>query len=196
MKKSTVILFVLTTIVPLIVQDASATPSKSSLCSSCHRVDSSVSVQTTFQGCNGSNANYSVSVTNTYSGQEGWAVFDAGTNIQHAYGGSGTFSVLGGRSYEIWGVSKDPSSMYGSNFTSVYAECSNGSCTPTAPTERRRLCFDGLDNDCDGLIDADDPDCGLEICSNGMDDDGDGKVDCDDKKDCHKDPNCPHPQPR
>jgi hypothetical protein len=46
-----------------------------------------------------------------------------------------------------------------------------------------RDCHDGWDNDCDGLADADDPDCaGLvtEQCANLADDDGDGKIDCAD----------------
>ena len=46
-------------------------------------------------------------------------------------------------------------------------------------------CSDGLDNDCNGLTDASDPECTplSEICDNGTDDDGDGLVDC-------ADPNC------
>jgi hypothetical protein len=40
-------------------------------------------------------------------------------------------------------------------------------------------CNDGLDNDCDGLIDLDDPDCQQpEICD-GLDNDGDGMIDED-----------------
>ncbi|MCU7811083.1 MAG: hypothetical protein KZQ77_07585, partial [Candidatus Thiodiazotropha sp. (ex Notomyrtea botanica)] len=43
-------------------------------------------------------------------------------------------------------------------------------------------CTDGLDNDCDGLSDANDPDCETlpEICDNGIDDDGNGLTDCED----------------
>ncbi len=40
-------------------------------------------------------------------------------------------------------------------------------------------CQDGLDNDCDGLIDLDDPDClEPEVCD-GIDNDGDGEIDED-----------------
>lgn len=40
-------------------------------------------------------------------------------------------------------------------------------------------CDDGIDNDGDGLIDRDDPDCDVEICDNGVDDNENGLVDCD-----------------
>jgi hypothetical protein len=47
----------------------------------------------------------------------------------------------------------------------------------TSPT-----CSDGQDNDCDGLADANDPDCTvpLEVCDNGLDDNSNGLVDCED----------------
>ncbi len=51
-------------------------------------------------------------------------------------------------------------------------------CTPTEPTEVS--CSDGLDNDCDGLIDAGDPDCqGPMSCS-----------DYPDRGSCNNDPGC------
>jgi len=61
------------------------------------------------------------------------------------------------------------------------------------------ICDDGVDNDCDGMIDCADKQCGAnpacapavtpEICDDGIDNDGDGKVDCADR-DCRKDPHC------
>ncbi|MFH2008299.1 MAG: kelch repeat-containing protein, partial [bacterium] len=52
------------------------------------------------------------------------------------------------------------------------------------------ICGNGVDDDGDGLVDCDDPDCNeqptcypWEDCGNGLDDDGDGRVDC-------ADPNC------
>jgi hypothetical protein len=61
--------------------------------------------------------------------------------------------------------------------------CNNGTledtCTPGDPTEPIEVtCDDGLDNDCDGLTDAADPDCGM-ACS-----------DYADKGSCNNDPNC------
>lgn len=46
-------------------------------------------------------------------------------------------------------------------------------------------CYNGIDDDGDGLIDCADPDCDCtEICDNGIDDDGDGLVDADDPDCC------------
>jgi hypothetical protein len=55
------------------------------------------------------------------------------------------------------------------------------------PANEPEICDNGIDDDEDGLIDGDDPDCqtppSTEICDNGIDDDNDGLIDEDD-------PNC------
>ncbi|MFC1482608.1 kelch repeat-containing protein, partial [Myxococcota bacterium] len=58
------------------------------------------------------------------------------------------------------------------------------------PTWADEICGNGTDDDADGEVDCDDPDCNawldclpLEVCDDGTDDDGDGLVDC-------ADPNC------
>jgi hypothetical protein len=38
-------------------------------------------------------------------------------------------------------------------------EIGGGGCVPTSNKEKGPRCRDGIDNDCDGLIDGDDPDC-------------------------------------
>jgi len=59
-------------------------------------------------------------------------------------------------------------------------------------------CTDGDDNDGDGLIDCEDPDCAshpdcvAEICDDGTDNDDDGLIDCDDP-DCAADEACGGP---
>jgi len=73
-------------------------------------------------------------------------------------------------------------------FASYYSEVAQwldpSGCVPTTED-----CSNGIDDDCDGLVDGDDPDCPIcvpttEDCSNGIDDDCDGLVDGDD-------PDCP-----
>ncbi len=55
-------------------------------------------------------------------------------------------------------------------------------CSWTAP----EVCADDVDNDLDGLVDCDDPDCAASLscleasCDNALDDEHDGLVDCDD----------------
>lgn len=63
----------------------------------------------------------------------------------------------------------------------------------------KEVCYDTIDNDCDGLVDCDDPECTgapncmpqptPELCDDGRDNDNDGLIDCDDP-DCRKDPYC------
>ena len=76
--------------------------------------------------------------------------------------------------------------------------CSGGvegdNCTPGDPTEpgAEVSCTDGLDNDCDGLTDANDPDCAVcvpdetpeQSCFDGSDNDCDTQTDCSDLADC------------
>ena len=75
-----------------------------------------------------------------------------------------------------------------------YMDMCGGTCTGVEE------CANGLDDDYDGLVDCDDPDCAgdpicipvPEDCANGIDDDGDGFIDCDDNE-CFGDPACPQP---
>jgi cysteine-rich repeat protein len=55
-------------------------------------------------------------------------------------------------------------------------------CGPPHPIEPLGLCADGIDNDCDGFIDCDDPDCTADpacgaVCGNGV---IEGAEECDD----------------
>lgn len=73
-------------------------------------------------------------------------------------------------------------------FASYYSQVAQwldpSGCVPTAED-----CGNGIDDDCDGLVDLDDPDCPIcvpttEDCGNGIDDDCDGLVDLDDSDCC------------
>jgi hypothetical protein len=85
-------------------------------------------------------------------------------------------------------------------------------CVPTNDREKGKTCRDGIDNDCDNLVDGDDPDCGGTVCTptepvettcnDGEDNDCDGLTDgadpdcpmvCEnytDKETCNVDPGC------
>ena len=66
-----------------------------------------------------------------------------------------------------------------------------------------RICHGGFDEDDDGRIDCEDPDCRgapscfdvREICDDGIDNTGDDHIDCDDVT-CHLEPGCPPPNVR
>ena len=67
--------------------------------------------------------------------------------------------------------------------TAIGPVCTQDQAAGTEGPFGDATCGDGLDNDCDGLTDADDPDCDeplVEICDNGVDDTGNGLVDCAD----------------
>ncbi|WP_425422548.1 hypothetical protein [Phaeodactylibacter xiamenensis] len=53
---------------------------------------------------------------------------------------------------------------------------------PPPPSFTEEVCNNGIDDDGDGLVDNEDPDCqeNAEICNNGIDDDGDGLTDGED----------------
>ncbi len=65
-------------------------------------------------------------------------------------------------------------------------ECQDGQCIGTVPAE---ICNNGVDDDCDTLVDGADPDCAgsstIEVeCGDGLDNDGDLAIDCADS-DCN-----------
>jgi len=66
--------------------------------------------------------------------------------------------------------------------------------TPELSSVNEFQCGDGADEDLDGLLDCDDPDCAerppcVEDCANDVDDDGNGLTDCDDPR-CTDDDAC------
>ena len=92
-----------------------------------------------------------------------------------------------------YGVCPDCGIDHGCTYDGDDCNDDNRHVNPGMNEFNKKQCSDGLDNDCDGLVDAEDFECGggssTEICDNGIDDDADGKVDCADR-DCRKDPAC------
>jgi hypothetical protein len=74
----------------------------------------------------------------------------------------GWMDIIGGLGPPAPGVPTDWQALY---------ECGDGPpvCVPTEDPEVS--CDDGLDNDCDGMIDGDDPDCATQpvVCSDILD---------------------------
>ncbi|MFT5681839.1 MAG: hypothetical protein ACI8RZ_002757 [Myxococcota bacterium] len=106
----------------------------------------------------------------------------------------------------VWYADSDGDG-YGSSFSSVETCDMPGSyvaddtdCDDSAATTfpgAEETCDDGIDSDCDGLVDCEDGDCFSEFlcdedCSDGGDNDNDGLTDCDDD-DCIWVDGCLHP---
>ena len=117
------------------------------------------------------------------------ANFNDGTTIYT--GGGQTYTdtnVIVGTTYFYTVFSYDTSNNYS---TGIYI--SGNLASSIIPPVTNEICNNNIDDDSDGSIDCNDPDCGnavncqiqpqAENCSNGIDDDGDGLVDCDDN-DC------------
>ncbi len=101
--------------------------------------------------------------------------------------GSYTLSPIVEGTYQLTAI------LYNHSNQSKTVTVSTGQSTPVNFTLAQlgsEDCFDGLDNDGDGLIDCDDNDCGPEcnsleeICGDGIDNDLDGQTDCFDQ-DCN-----------
>jgi len=72
---------------------------------------------------------------------------------------------------------------YAGGTLSCNSTCTGFVTTGCSNSTGETICNDGLDNDGDGQIDAQDPDCGTssgveQNCSDGIDNDSDGYVDC------------------
>ncbi|MCA9563418.1 MAG: hypothetical protein KC561_08010, partial [Myxococcales bacterium] len=95
------------------------------------------------------------------------------------------FAFFPGTDSRLRAVSNPPTAVIRSNLVDVSYElhCAEQSGSPTA-----EVCTGGQDEDLDGFVDCEDPDCHWESgcsrfreqCSNGLDDDGDWRVDCAD----------------
>ncbi|MFO0795396.1 MAG: carboxypeptidase regulatory-like domain-containing protein [Candidatus Brocadiaceae bacterium] len=104
---------------------------------------------------------------------------------------SGVFSGKPGSHYAFYSIAHD-------NVFNHEDAPSEIDTTTMVVLENVEDCANGTDDDNDGLIDCNDPDClshkacHTEDCKNGLDDDGDGYTDCNDPdcigEDCHISP--------
>lgn len=88
-------------LIAMFATSAMALPSYG-LCSSCHTLSTSVKVTATQKSNNGATASYGVAVSGPNAGN-GWAVYQGSTRITYATGASGTFSVVAGKTYTVYG---------------------------------------------------------------------------------------------
>ena len=117
--------------------------------------------------------------TDGAAGAVGPAGDDGATGTTGATGATGATGELGpaGADGAPGGLVNEMCSLY--QLTAFPAPLSLISESPEV------TCDDGLDNDCDGLVDFLDPDCNQpEMCADGIDNDNDGLFDCADLQDC------------
>ena len=118
----------------------------------------------------------------TYGGTRAQFAFSIGTRFnvtptEVSFGSSG-YGGLDHRNEEIFLVRDAAGSA-------PEPDTGEEQCVPSSGREKAKTCRDGVDNDCDGLIDAADPDCFKKegkgkTCSDGIDNDGDQLIDCAD----------------
>ncbi len=131
-------------------------------------------------------------------------VFDPVTNFVSTYDLAGSINNDSGAFGAAWSSSDGSFFAYNNSSGKIYTidvntlaatEVLNGTGNLSindgfncvlAPPPFEGNCGDGIDDDGDGLVDCNDPDCAnsnvciVEICNNGIDDDGDGWTDCSD----------------
>jgi hypothetical protein len=101
----------------------------SGVCSNCHSLSSSVVVQATMTGNDGVNAAYHVSISGPRAGF-GWAVYEGTSRKTYGSGASGTFSVVAGKTYTVYGGNADGSAQLYNKVTISPAASTNTSPTP------------------------------------------------------------------
>jgi hypothetical protein len=82
---------------------AQAHPTYTSSCSGCHGSTTSITVGTTEQSNDGTNASYKIAITGG-SAAKGWTVLEGSTNIGSGSSSGGTVSLKVGHTYAVWGV--------------------------------------------------------------------------------------------
>ena len=112
-------------------------------------------------------------------------------------GGTGG-GILGGTGGGLVGGARDGGFDRTPDLSGDARRDGSGDRSPDVVCGTREICGNGIDDDCNGLVDCFDPACQgqpscidrkKEICTNGIDDDGNGLIDCKDPA-CFGDPAC------
>ncbi len=144
-----------------------------------------------FYGINGS---AKLKVYNPLNGDV--STYDLAGSINDDYGGygaawscnDGSFFAYNNNSGKIYSVNvNDLTATHVLNASGNLSINDGFNCVNADPPFETN-CNNGVDDDGDGLIDCEDPDCDssneciVEICDNGIDDDNDGWIDCSDSE--------------
>ncbi len=177
MKKAAMIFSVVMGCIMITAGLAQAVPSEPSSCSNCHPQDSLVKL-TVNDGCLADRTKViNIYTSNTYPGNEGWAIFDPLVNIQNGLGGAATVLMPSSdKTYQIFGVSTYGSastSMGGSNYVHI-----SGYCPPSTCIDNDNDTYSVSGRPC-GLVDCNDADptihpWAVEIVRDGIDQDCNG----------------------
>jgi len=129
--KSTTLVVVIVALAAIIAALAVMSPDTASAkpnygaCNSCHDADAAVAVTATELSKTATNATYRITVSNTYSGREGYAVLDGSATLFNGSAATADVTVAVGKTYTVWGVSNTSGAGGGSASVTI---------RPTAPT--------------------------------------------------------------
>ena len=84
---------------------ASATPGRTTACSNCHHLSSTVHLTVTKVSSTATTVTYKVSVTGG-KGTAAWGVLAGGRDLAHRTASTGTFKVAKGKTFKVYGVKK------------------------------------------------------------------------------------------
>jgi hypothetical protein len=90
---------------------ATAHPSKTKSCSSCHKSTTATTITLTKVSQTSTKATYKIKITGG-TGKAGWAVLRSSSNLAHKSATTGTFTVKRGRTYKVWAVKTGKGSRY------------------------------------------------------------------------------------
>lgn len=114
---------------------AKPTWSPTCITSGCHVSDPAVTVTPTLASCDTGQATYQVHVSDTYTGKEGWGVYDNSGRVDGDFlADRDTFTVTDGVNYQVYGISDKPGSG-GAAVIGITPDCSTLTPPPGAAND-------------------------------------------------------------